>query len=466
MPTTSTPRVLFPLATLSVGLVIGWFAADRLGNAAPTDTSSVESEPLTLEDTYRGEITSASGLNANDGSRFERLTLALEADTLVELELGGVLNGTLALYDDEGSFLTASPDDGMSARLHQRIAHDGNYILAVSGRDRHSYGPFRITGRPLETRDSGPLTLDDPVHGWLQDDANAYDIEIQQAGLYRIEMRSDDLDAYLALSGPGGMTLEDDDSGGDLDAQLSGYLEAGHYQLEARTVQSQGRGLYTLALTTRDLPGGIELQHGGDLLFDQPLHGWYSGESLEYRLDIAEPTLVNIDMLSDDLDAYLEVSGNNITLDNDDGGDGYNARIHSLLSPGTYTVKAKGYGGSDTGLFTLQAAASDLADTDNGVIEIGSTVAGQLNGGSHDYYRFRVEQAGQYTIEMTSSTVDAYLVLQGNGLFVEDDDGGGDYDARIQTYLEPGDYHVIARSFDTSEGGPYRLGIRPAGAML
>lgn len=466
MPTTSTPRVLFPLATLSVGLVIGWFAADRLSNVTAADAPVAESAPLTLGDAYRGEITSASGLNANDGSRFERLPLSLEADTLVELELGGVLNGALALYDDEGNFLTGSPDSGLPVRLHQRIEREGDYLLAVSGRDRHSYGPFRITGRTLETQDSGPLTLDDPLSGWLQDGTNTYDIEIQQAGLYSIEMRSADLDAYLALSGPGGMNLEDDDSAGDLNARISGYFEAGHYRLEARGVQDQGRGLYTLALTTRDLPGEIELQHGGELLLDQALHGWYNGESIEYRLEIAEPVLITIDMLSDDLDAHLEVSGNDITLDNDDGGDGYNARIDSLLSPGTYTVKAKGYGGSDVGLFTLQATASELASVEEGVVEIGATITGQLSNGSHDYYRFRVEQAGQYTVEMMSSAVDAYLVLQGNGLLLEDDDGGDGYDARLQTHLEPGDYHVIARSFDTSEAGSYRLGISPAGPML
>ncbi|GGX94712.1 hypothetical protein GCM10007160_22960 [Litchfieldella qijiaojingensis] len=462
MSTTSTSRVLLPLATLSAGLVIGWYATDRMGNSAVTEPPAAESEPLALGDEYRGEITSASDLNANDGSRFERLTLALDADTLVELELGGVLNGTLALYDDQGGFLTASSDIGTPTRLRQRIEQAGKYVVAVSGLDRHSYGPFRITSRTLETQDSGLLTLDTPIDGWLQDGLNDYEIEIQEAGLYTVEMHSDELDSYLTLSGDHGVNLTDDDGAGDLNARISGFLEAGSYQLEARTAHGQEQGYYTLELGSRDLPDGIELQNGGELSFDQPVQGWYSGEGIEYRLDIAERALVTIDMQSSEFDAYLEVSGNDVMLENDDGGGNYDARLQTVLSPGTYTVRARSYDSSGSGLFTLQAGVSDVAAAENGVIEIGTTVTDELYSGAQNFYSFQVEQAGDYTIDMISSTVDPYLELEGDGLRLEDDDGGTDYNARIQTHLTPGEYRVIARSFGGSDSGPYRLSVNAA----
>ncbi|EPC02013.1 hypothetical protein L861_20385 [Litchfieldella anticariensis FP35 = DSM 16096] len=467
MSTPSASRTLIiPLATLATGLAVGWFAADQHGDSAATDALTNDSEPLTLEETYRGEITSASALNANDGSRFERLPLALEADTLVQLELGGVLNGALALYDAEGNFLAASANDGIPVRLRQRIAQDGNYVLAVSGRDRHSYGPFRITGHTLETQNSGLLTLDTPVNGWLQDASNDYEVEIPQAGLYTIDMHSDDLDAYLVLSGSNGVKLEDDDSAGDLNARVSGFLDAGRYQLEARTAQGQEQGYYTLELGTRDLPDDIELQNGGELALGQPVQGWYSGEGLEYRLDIAEQALVTIDMQSSEFDAYLELSGNGVMIENDDGGGNYDSRIQTVLSPGTYTVRAISYDSSGSGLFTLEAGASDIAAAENGVIEIGTTVTGQLAGGSQDYYSFHVDRAGQYRIAMMSSDVDSYLVLQGNGLYLEDDDGGDGYNARLQTHLEPGDYRMTARTYDTSGSGSYSVSVNSADPML
>ena len=58
-----------------------------------------------------------------------------------------------------------------------------------------------------------------------------------------------------------------------------------------------------------------------------------------------------IDMQSDDIDSSLELLHNGASLaEDDDGGDGLNARIVELLQPGTYTIRARAlynYGGSE-----------------------------------------------------------------------------------------------------------------------
>ncbi|XOT97780.1 hypothetical protein ACMTAU_11130, partial [Alcaligenes pakistanensis] len=70
-----------------------------------------------------------------------------------------------------------------------------------------------------------------------------------------------------------------------------------------------------------------------------------------------------------------------------------------------------------------------------------------LQGITSDSYKLNVRQAGSYVIDMTSPTFDTYLVLRKDGQTVaEDDDSGGDLNARLEVQLEVGEYEVKAMS--------------------
>ncbi len=453
-------RTLSSLVFLAIGLVLGWLAADHLQKEREPE---LDQPPLvSLGERQRGEITSASELNGKDGSRFERYRISLAQDALVELELGGALKGTLSLYDVSGQLLATSPGDAtteMPTRLRQRIAEEGEYTLVVSGHDARSYGPFRIDSREMQAQDSGLLTVPSAIIGWMHNAANTYELEIEEAGLYSLEMRSDEFDAYLALTG-NDIDLSDDDSAGNLDARISSYLPAGHYQLTARTAYDRGEGLYSLDIEALELPEGVDFQNGGELSAQQTLQGWFSNSPLEYRLQIDETAMVTIDMMSDAMDSYLELSGEGVSLSDDDGGAGLNSRLQTLLQPGIYTLTARGFNSGSSGLFTLQTSTSEVVtEVINGELSIGMTIAGQLETGARNFYSFNVESAGDYTFDMQSSELDSYLELEGDEVYLTDDDGGEGYDARIRAHLEPGEYRLVARAFDSSATGSYLLSL-------
>ncbi|WP_104204467.1 hypothetical protein [Billgrantia saliphila] len=460
---------LVALGGAAAGFVAGWqLPAVMTADAAPIDSAVAEDTAyatLTLGERLRGEITSASELNGKDGSRFERFSLPLEEGTLIEIELGGPLQGTLTLYDDHEQMLATSSDPAYydaprASALRRRIDEGGDYTLIVSGHDLHSYGPFTLTSREMELIESDTLTMPMQADGWLQDGADNYTVTIEESGLYQIEMRSSDVDAFLVLEGPNGYRREDDDSAGNLDARIADFLEPGEYRLTARAAYAEGSGLYTLELAPHEYADADALRNSGELRLDEPLQGWLSGDALVYQLELETRSAVTLEMLSDDFDSVLELQGNNVFASDDDGGEGLNARLYYPLEPGSYTVTARHHGDGGSGLFELRASAVEIDELpENGQLEVDHPISASLLPGGRSIYEFQVEQAGNYHLEMRSNDVDSYLELEGEGVFLSDDDSAGDLNARISTHLEPGVYRATARSYGGSDSGAYTLSL-------
>lgn len=74
-----------------------------------------------------------------------------------------------------------------------------------------------------------------------------------------------------------------------------------------------------------------------------------------WRLVLAAPAVITIDMISDDVDAYLlirDAAGNQVAA-NDDGAGGTDARITYGFAAGTYYVLANTYYENEYGGYTL-----------------------------------------------------------------------------------------------------------------
>ncbi|TVP51892.1 MAG: hypothetical protein EA345_01695 [Halomonas sp.] len=359
-----------PLSLILVavgGAAVGFFAGQAIpltSEEAPveqTESAQQPAEPtadldrLTLGERERGEITSASELNGKDGSRFIRYAMSLEHDGIVEISLSGALQGVVALYDDQLQLL----DNADTVR--HRIEESGDYVVVVSGIDAYSYGPFTVNSRIVELTDADTVVVGEPIDSWLQGSPRDISLIIEEAGLYQLEMRSDDFDAYLEVTGPNGYAREDDDSAGNLDARISDFLAPGEYTLTARSAYGDGSGVYTLSVEPHELSGYGELRNDGSLTPNDSLSGWYSGEPLTYQLAVEESSLVTIEMRSSDFDAYLELSGQGVAVSDDDSAGGTDALLEVRLLPGNYTVSARGFSTMGSGLFELSV---DLEPTD------------------------------------------------------------------------------------------------------
>ena len=451
-------RLLSASVVLSSSLMLG--ACASMGGVGQS-----AGKPLEVGGSQRGELTSSSPRNAKDGSHYERFSVALEADQVVRFALSGALTGVLSLENGEGDFLGSSSDmAGGDISLSQRAEEKGTYVLSVSGQDHRSFGPFRVDAREMTVRNSGALAVGDEIFGWLEGVPNVYTLEVTETGLYQIIQRSSEMDSLLKVSG-NGVDLQDDDSAGNLDAQVAAFLEPGSYRVEAGWAMSAERGAYTLTVTSQPLPTDVDLTMGGELPHDDTINGYLAGSPLEYQLVLSEAASVTLTMASSTLDSYLEINGEAVSFSDDDSGggnSGLDARISTFLGAGTYTVRASQVSGQ-SGLFTLttRVESQNLQERLQGLTALrpGANHSARLSS-TQDEYKLTIPRSGTYAIEMSSGELDAFLELYGDGVTLSDDDGGSqNVDARITAELPAGDYLLVARTYSRSGAGDYTLTV-------
>ena len=140
--------------------------------------------------------------------------------------------------------------------------------------------------------------------------------------------------------------------------------------------------------------------------------------------------------------------------------------------PGSWTKSGKGTHANEV-LSTLDRAfiASEMAyprdkipePVELPVIDTAGTPASIGKPGEEDMFKFSADTAGRYTVE-TSGQTDVVMKLFGPGsttkLIAEDDDGGAGWNSKIVADLNPGDYFVQIRHYNTSGGtGDYSIKV-------
>ena len=157
--------------------------------------------------------------------------------------------------------------------------------------------------------------------------------------------------------------------------------------------------------------------------------------------------------------ATMEVDSTSANQYGDEAGQ---QRVRGVLAAGEHQVKISG--SNQAGLFALSASADEVpANAGGGTIRVGEPrQALMLQGITSDSYQLTVRQPGSYVIDMTSPIFDTYLVLRKDGQTVaEDDDSGGDMNARLEVQLEAGEYEVKAMSLGSyDQDMEYELSVK------
>ena len=86
----------------------------------------------------------------------EALTLELAADQAVRFEVSGALDATVSVLRD-GELVARSGERGNGNVLTVRAPSKGRYLVAVSGKDARSFGPFALNSTPIQAYSGGPL---------------------------------------------------------------------------------------------------------------------------------------------------------------------------------------------------------------------------------------------------------------------------------------------------------------------
>ena len=123
---------------------------------------------------------------------------------------------------------------------------------------------------------------------------------------------------------------------------------------------------------------------------------------------------------------------------------------------GTYLVAVNSASADAFGPFKLKSAK--VVPYDGKPLGADSEVTDWLMGDKQEY-KLKVDKAGLYAITLESSAFDSYLRLNGRNVELEDDDNGGNLNARIRTYLEPGEY-TIATSSVNGHTGSFKLNVK------
>jgi len=193
---------------------------------------------------------------------------------------------------------------------------------------------------------------------------------------------------------------------------------------------------------------------------------------------------VTADVESVDFDANVILTdghGNRLGA-NDDGGGNCNARLTYVVPhDGPYRIYVNSSATAEVGAFRIALRrGSSVAPADTacrgfgsvaGLIRVGQTIEGTLTSKDHmfpgdsSYFQrwvLPVTHDQPFTIDLTSESFDAYLVLtHGPGdKVLENDDGGNACNARL-VYTPPDDrpLRVIVNTARKHETGPYVLRV-------
>lgn len=493
-PPARAVRLFVPVALMAVG---------PLAAQGPRTigVGQIVADSLTARDPVGRSRRSPYHVWTLDGRRGQRLVLDLVAPDF---------DAYLVLRDQEGYVVGSDDDSGdeRNSRLHAILPRDGRYRVVATAFGEDGRGPYTLSVggweapaapaagaaaslRPGETKD-GLLEPGDEAtgDGPFED---RWTLDARAGERLRIEMRSDHFDSYLTVLGPEGQAVGSDDDGlGDRDAVVTmRAAAAGRYTVFASSYgESPTTGAYRIAV----------VEEGGDFAEPGMAAAIAPGETREGRLETGDPLgtrgledrwtftgragqVVRVDAISSAFDSYAVLTFGETPVDsNDDGGDGNNARLMTVLpNSGTYTIVVSAFTeGRSGGRYTLALEASGPPPPAGQTARIapGQRLAGRLEpddrsregGGNEDLWEFDGRAGQEVMIELRSGAFDTYLQLVApDGRSVaENDDGLGDgTDSFIMAALaRSGRHRIVVRGFGDREArGLYELGLSLGGAI-
>ena len=177
-----------------------------------------------------------------------------------------------------------------------------------------------------------------------------------------------------------------------------------------------------------------------------------------FRIDVPRTGMLRIETTGA-TDTYGELTNADSDGDfrgasDDNGGKDGNFLIEQQVKTGAYFVAVRGAAGAQ-GPYRLQVSVDWLRHDDHGdsaqqatLVAVPSSTDGVLGTDDVDYFRIDLAEAATLRVE-SSGNVDTYgtLAWPDGRAMLENDDGGGDQNFRIETALPAGTYVVAVRGF-------------------
>ncbi|MDR1373559.1 MAG: PPC domain-containing protein, partial [Treponema sp.] len=182
---------------------------------------------------------------------------------------------------------------------------------------------------------------------------------------------------------------------------------------------------------------------------------------------------------SGDIDTIMELyeaEGSQLDED-DDGGDGANARIDYPLEEGKqYLAMVRAYS-SETGAYRFRVQLMEIGDAamepndtreQAFAVDLNTEISGYFQSPSdEDWYRVEIPAEGSQLTAYTNGRIDTLItVYDGDGKEIAGDDDSGDgYNAKVSVLVSGGSFYIRVRSYE-EERGDYTFQVQlrePAG---
>lgn len=392
-----------------------------------------------------------------EGAAGDTVSIALNSDEF---------DPYLELQDAEGMLLTDNDDGG--GELNALIAAftlptSGTYIILVRSYGGAATGSYTLSLDTVTLTTPGPINIGDEVLSELDADVHTWTFEGAAGDAVNIAVNSEAIDPRVTLLGPDGMIqVEDDDSGGSLNALIRAYVlpTSGLYTIEVRAFSAGGFGSYTLAVTA------ATIQQESTLALGDQASGQLSSEAAVWTFEGAEGELIAISVTSDVFDPVMILRGpDSATLKEvDDTGASYDAVLsaYQLPTSGVYTILVRSYWEDESGPYNISLTQPTL-DTP-GPLTLGQEVFAYLSAESESW-TFEASEGDLVSVSLSSPDFDTYVSVSGpdGGVVAENDDSGFGVDSLIGVLAIPasGTYTVNVSSYFSEGGGGYYLTVSP-----
>ena len=296
------------------------------------------------------------------------------------------------------------------------------------------------------------------VSGTLNEgDEQWFSIRPSQTGVVTVET-SGETDTFLEAYDPAMVMIDSNDDGGeDYNAKLEIFAEAGKTYLFKLTCYDEDEG------------GPYQIRASFDNIRELYLGNWVPGnlslnENHWFSIRTTGTGIVIVET-SGDTDTYLKVFGvtGSAIAEDDDSGDGYNARLEFFAEAGRmYRIKLSDFD-KEGGPYRIRAGFENLPpETERNTalsraipIRLGEAVQVLLRSPSESrWYRYDISRANTLFVIQTRGNLDTVLGLynaQGD-LIEEDDDSGDGANALISRNLDPGTVYVEVKEYGGGMG--------------
>ena len=311
---------------------------------------------------------------------------------------------------------------------------------------------FAQTPRELHFGTWVPGTLREGEEQW-------FSVRPAQAGLVVVET-SGETDTYLEVFDASRTLIsENDDGGEEYNAKLEIIAEAGRtYLYKLRCYDEDESGPYQIRAVFSSI-SAMELRPGAWVqgTLREGEEQWFSVRSSQAGFLVVET--------SGHLDTFLAAfnASGPLIKDNDDGGEGLNARVEISVETGmTYYFKLSEFD-NEGGSFQIRADFEFIPpDTERNterslaaVIRLGESVPVYWRSPSESrWYRYDISRPNTLFVVQTRGSSDTILALyDARGNLIEDDDDSGEgQNAMISIRLDPGTVYIEVREYEGRTG--------------